>query len=160
MSFFSLLSLTSFNSIWFWLLLLLIWGRHSMFVMGIPSYVLNEKSDNDDIINFYVDQAMRWFDDMPIIIALLMSTVSGTLLVLGIIYDVEIALALSILIVPQFAVGFLNYYCAKNLTRDNIGTSSKLIELKALHIKVQVLGVVVIFGAALYYTATQITLPF
>ena len=92
MTLIDLLSWDAFGSGWFWTLLLLQWFAHSLWVMGIPVYMLR----NDDlgeispIVKWRISRITGLVDGLHVLVITPIFAVVFVVMLLGLWYEIEL----------------------------------------------------------------------
>jgi hypothetical protein len=158
-SIFSLISLRSFSSIWFWLVLAVSWSAITHNPLGVPfDMVLRARrrggADQEDLEAMVAIQLRRRQAILQsagvFIVAAGAAALTG-LAVLGFGYGFELAQALTLLLTPLTLVGLLRLQLMARLTRDSrIGGDELCRRLTWHRTGVQAIGLLAILITALW----------
>ncbi|MGB1235239.1 MAG: hypothetical protein ACPG5U_05875 [Planktomarina sp.] len=113
-------TLTAFESPWFWILLFVQWGVILFRPMGVPYDVIISPTKTDDLIALTRIQAVRHKRAWPFWVLPMIGFVISLLLVVGIGYRIEFAVAGLIILLPQLIVAALNLRTAHRLDFETI----------------------------------------
>ncbi|MEM8553938.1 MAG: hypothetical protein AAGF71_03825 [Pseudomonadota bacterium] len=154
----STLSTEAFSSLWYWVLLAIVWSRATNAPMGFPldfydSARQSEESDDSEtfaLIRLSVARQIGiWAQAGPMLVGGWMFVLSG-LLVISVTFRIELAQALLCLLVPLALMQALVLRTAHQMWTMSPEVEPLLIKIKNLRRKVQVLALLAIFVTALY----------
>lgn len=153
-----LIDLRSFVSLWFWLLLAFCWSMTSHFVMGVPFDMISAarkndpkaQDDIDHLARIHAARMVRFGARSGLMSVALMAGFFSLLFVLGMVYDIELAQAIFILIVPFAIQSLWVLSFARRLQTAPLQGADLNHALIRLRHQTQVLGMVTIFLAAFW----------
>ena len=126
--------------------------------MGIPMDVLHGAQNNAayrENLKFQLHRQLQIFQSIGVV-AIVLITASLTLgLCLGIWYDLEIAQALMIIILPEVVIFAANLRKANMLVRSTITLDTQIKSLKTHHFWIQVGGFFIILGVTVFTMVMQ-----
>lgn len=164
---FEVIDMRSFSNLWYWIALAVLWSTASHWVMGVPFDSINRArlnggQDGEDVVDLARVHVMR---------LLRLSDVSGawlagfgafglvTLLLLGFVYRVEFAQAVSFIAIPMGAVFVLSIRRARQIYDENPDLD-RLCDLLLRHrLWIRVIGLASIFLAAMWGMRVNLSLP-
>jgi len=155
---FDQIHLRSFSSLWFWLALVGVWTLASHRVLGVSSDMIRHarkygkpaEADLEALVQIKVARLRRIFDEAGVVIVGLLFFLLSSLVVLGFYHGVELAQALTLILVPLTWVGFLNLRLVRQVQAGN-ATGAGLVRLLGRHRhKVQAIGLFSIFATTMW----------
>ncbi|MDE0766712.1 MAG: hypothetical protein OSB15_11615 [Amylibacter sp.] len=157
---FELLSWDAFGSGWFWLLLLIQWFSHSLWVLGIPVDMLrdDDPATMDLIIYWRTSRLIKFVEGLNFVLVIAVSATICGIVVLGFWYKIEASLAICLLVLPEFVILWVSYKTAIMLKKSyNENLDNKNI-INRLHNKIHVVGGVTILMAGIFGYSYEILL--
>lgn len=155
---FELIDMRSFSNLWFWIALAVVWSSTSHWVLGVPYDLIQRAkrhggehlSDLESLVRINVNRILYIVTTAGLwLVGLTAALVSG-LLVLGFVYRIEFAQAVSCLLVPMCLVGALRIRTAKRIAAGE-DSGAALFQLMARHrLSTQVIGMVAIFVTSMW----------
>ncbi|SMO98868.1 hypothetical protein SAMN06265173_1473 [Thalassovita litoralis] len=168
-----MIDMRSFSNLWFWIALAVMWSATSHRVLGVPfDMVIRAARHKDDAEN----QPQQDLEDMVRINVnrlLYISGVSGLwmlglgsflftiMILLGFIYDVQLAQAVFCLLFPLSIVGLLSLNTARRIREEHIQGAVLRKQLTRHRVWVQVIGMLSIFATTIWgiYQNLTVNLP-
>ncbi|MCA3510437.1 MAG: component of SufBCD complex [Rhodobacter sp.] len=150
--------LRSFSSLWFWLALVAVWALASHRVLGVSSDMIRHarkyggpaEADLEALVQIKVARLRRIFDEAGVVIVGMLFFVLSSLALLGFYHGVELAQAMTLIVVPLTWVGFLNLRLVRQVQAGN-ATGAGLVRLLGRHRhKVQAIGLFSIFATTMW----------
>ncbi len=155
---FDQIDLRSFSSLWFWLAVVGVWTLASHRVLGVSSDMIRHArkyggpapADLEALVQIKVARLERIFDEAGVVIVGLLFFLLSSLAVLGFHNGVELAQALTLILLPLTWVGLLGLRLARQVQAGN-ATGAGLVRLLRRHrIKVQLIGLLSIFVTTMW----------
>jgi len=147
-----LLSWDAFGSGWFWALILVQRFAHSLNVIGIPISIL--RTGNLDqvspIMKWRISRQVELVEGRHLLVITGIFTAIWCVVVLGLWYQIEVFMALFLVILPEMAIFQLGYRAAVKLRDLQTFSPDNIIYIKNLHRKIQAIGVVTLLLAVFF----------
>ncbi len=159
---FDLIDMRSFSNLWYWIALAVTWSSTSHWVLGVPfDMVLRARRKGGEaarhlelMTQINVARLLYMGREAGVALMLVVSFVLTTLITLGFGYDIELAQAITLILVPLTGVGAMSLGTAKRIERDCgdcLGQSEKIAAILTRHrVKVQILGLISISTSAFW----------
>lgn len=153
-----LIDLRSFSNLWFWIALAVVWSSASHWVLGVPFDIVlrarrqggQAETDLHDIVRVNINR-MLYVEEVAG--AWLLAFVCFVLTGLGILafaYWVEFAQAVFVLALPMSLIGLLSLRTAHKIRDETLEGEPLRACLSRHRLWTQVLGMVSIFGTAMF----------
>ena len=157
---FELLSWDAFGSGWFWLLLLIQWFSHSLWVLGIPVDMLrdDDTATMDLILYWRKSRLIEFVEGLNFVLVIAVSATTCGIVVLGFWYKIEASLAICLLVLPEFVILWVCYNTAIILKKSNDENLDNKKIINRLHNKIHVVGGVTILMAGIFGYSYEILL--
>lgn len=172
---FPLLDLHAFASLWYWVLMLVLWGQATDRVLGVPWPMIAEArraaATKDTTTASEAAAAVR-AQLRPVLWRVSRTTRRGLLLqsaiagfalsllaILGFAYGLEVAQAILLLLAPLGHVTFLGHRLAHRILADDLTGDALLAALARLHGTTTGVAILAIAGSAIWGAARVLTLP-
>jgi len=157
-SVFSLISLRSFSSVWFWMVLALAWSVAAQSPLGVPfDMVMRARrhggahmADLEAMVEIQLRRRAAILGSTGVVMTGVAAAVLTALVVLGFGYRMEFAQALSLLLIPLTLVGLLRLRLMNRLLLRAPRGDALCRALSWHRTGVQALGMVAILITALY----------
>ena len=151
----------SFSNLWYWIALAVTWSSASHWVLGVPfDMVLRARRKGgqaaEDMVvltRVNVARLLTIGRDAGVVLAVVVSFLLSTLVVLGFVYGIEFAQAVSLIMVPLALVGGLSLRAAARLEPVLAGAVTPEAVAAALvrhRIAIQAVGMVAITATAMW----------
>jgi hypothetical protein len=155
---FELIDLRSFSNLWYWIALAVMWSSASHWVLGVPYDMVNRARKGD----------AQGLEDLEIMVGinvrrlLYIAEMSGiwligltffmmtALVLLGFVYDVELAQAVLLLAAPMAIVGLLSVSTARKIFAQGLTGKDLQRKLTRHRMGIQGIGMVSIFVTSLW----------
>jgi len=158
---YSLIDMRSFSNLWYWIALAVIWSSASHWVLGVPfDMVLRARRKGgraaDDMVvltRVNVARLLNIGRDAGVILAIVVSFLLSSLVVLGFVYGIEFAQAVALIFVPLSIVGLLSLRAAARLEpilTDTVTPETVAAALSRHRISIQAVGMVAITATAMW----------
>ena len=155
-----LLSWDAFGSGWFWALILLQRFAHSLNVIGIPVNIL--RTGNLDqvspILKWRISRQVELVEGLHLLVITGIFTAIWCVVVLGLWYQIEVFIALFLVILPEIAILQLGYSAAVKLRNLKTFSTDNILYINNLHWKVQVIGAVTLLLAVFFGYSHEVLL--
>jgi hypothetical protein len=156
----NLLSWDAFGSGWFWALILLQRFAHSLNVIGIPVNIL--RTGNLDqvspILKWRISRQVELVEGLHLLVITGIFTAIWCVVVLGLWYQIEVFIALFLVILPEMAILQLGYSAAVKLRNLKTFSTDNILYINNLHWKVQVIGAVTLLLAVFFGYSHEVLL--
>lgn len=165
---FPLLDLRAFSSLWYWVLMLILWGQATDRVLGVPwPMIADARRDGSAeaaaAVATHLRPLLRRVSRASRKGLMLQSAIAGfalsLLAILGFGYGLEVAQAALLLIAPLGHVTFLGHRLARRILEDDITGAPLLSALARLHGTTTGVAILAIAGSAIWGAARVLTLP-
>jgi hypothetical protein len=157
-SIFELIDMRSFSNLWFWIALAVMWSSASHWVLGVPyDMVLRARrqggqteEDLEDLVRINTNRILFIARVSGLWILALACFLLTVLLLLGFVYDLEIAQALFLLGCPMSIVALISLSTARLIQQRHDAGEVLRKRLTRHRLYVQLTGIVSIFVTALW----------
>jgi len=152
------IDMQSFSSLWYWILVALLWSTVANRVMGVPSDMIHRASnkggqaeiDLADLVRINVNRQLNTAAVAGIWLLGLISFFLTTLAALGFIYQIELAQAVFLVLFPMTLVGAYTLSTSRLIAATNPQGDDLCAILMRQKFWTQIIGMVSIFCTALY----------
>lgn len=156
---FEVISLRSFSSVWYWIVLAVTWSSVSHYVIGVP-YDLIQRARRDlsgqayldvlDLVRINVNRLLHISKTAGMILIAFSCFVLTSLALMAFYYDAELAQAIFLIALPLTGVGLLSLATARKLY-DVDPEGEVLFKMLLRHrLWTQIIGMFAIFFTAMY----------
>lgn len=157
---FVLIDTRSFTSIWYWILLALMWSSASHFTLGVPFDLVTrarrrggiDAQDAEILAHVQVRRRLTVIRTLGHWLIAVVTAVLTLLLVLGFGYGVELAQAVFLLLFPLSLTGLLSLRTAARIEAFDERGEALFARLARLRLVTQLVGMVSIFVTAMWGT--------
>ena len=156
---FEVIDMRSFSNLWYWIALAVLWSSVSHWVLGVPfDMILRARrhgegeamSDLQSLVRINVNRIIYIAEVSGTWLMLFGSAAGTALILMAVIYDVEFAQAVLLLIGPLAILGVLSYRTSRKIARDDIQGMDLVQHLMRHRFSTQMIGVVAIFVTAMF----------
>lgn len=148
----------SFTSLWYWIVLAVVWSSASHWVLGVPFDMIararrhggEAMQDLEDLVRINVTRILTIMSVSGTILIAFSAFFLSTLLMLATWYGVEFAQAVSLLAVPLAFVGALSVSAAREIAATGPQGEALLRRLMRHRFWTQLIGMVAIFVSAMF----------
>ncbi len=155
---FDLIDLRSFSNLWYWIALAVTWSQASHRIMGVPFDMVmrarrlggQAETDLEDMVRVSANRVLYIAHVAGSAVLAFAAFGLTMLVVLGFVYHVEFAQALSLIALPLAVVGLLSVRLAERLRQDPPRGRDLHRILWRHRIWVQVIGMISIFVTAFW----------
>lgn len=155
---FEVIDMRSFSNLWFWIVLAVVWSSASHWVLGVPYDMVararrhggQAEQDLEDLVRINTNRFLFIVDEAGLWIAALGSAFLSGLLVLGLVYQVEMAQAVFLLAFPMTLVGLLSVASARRIKIGEQQGEALWRRLRIHRTITQFIGMISIFVTALW----------
>ena len=155
---FSMIDLRSFTNIWFWVALAVMWSSLSHYVIGVPFDMVQRArrkggeamDDLEALVDIQTRRQLYILRTGGVWVIGFWSAFIAALAVVGFGYRVEVAQALTLLILPMSIVFAMGFRLAARIEAENPRDEALTRRLTWHRLKVQVIGIVSILISALW----------
>lgn len=155
---FELIDMRSFSNLWFWIALAVMWSSASHWVLGVPfDMVMRARKhggqaeiDLEDIVRINVNRLLYIGQVSGLWLMGFGCFLMTGLVLLGFVYQMEIAQALFLLMFPMSLLGLLSLSTANLIHQQGLRGEVLRARLLRHRVYTQMLGVVSIFVTALW----------
>lgn len=152
------IDLRSFSSLWYWVLVAILWSTLSNWVMGVPSDMIYRARNNGgqaaedlaDLIRISVNRQLNVAAVAGLWLLGIMCFLLTSLAALGFGYDVELAQAVFLLMFPLSLVGSMTLSTGRLIAATDPKGEDLYRILLRQRLWTQIIGMVAIFVTALY----------
>ena len=155
---FELIDMRSFSNLWYWIGLSVLWSTASHWIIGVPydmvrraiRYGGEAEHDLRELVRINVGRILFIARMSGLWIMASVFFVLTVLFTLAIIYRIEFAQAVLCLVVPLLIIGVLSLRTALAIERVGVQSPDLVNRLFRLRLTVQGIGMVSIFGTAVF----------
>lgn len=148
----------SFTSLWYWIVLAVVWSSASHWVLGVPFDMIararrqggDAMRDLEDLVRINVTRILTIMAVSGTILIAFSAFLLSTLLILAVWYGVEFAQAVSLLAVPLTFVGALSVSASHEIAATAPQGEVLLRRLMRHRFWTQLIGMVAIFVSAMF----------
>ena len=162
-----MLDMRAFSSLWYWLLLALIWSRVNGRGLGIPyDMVIRARRGSDTALadleilaRIHALRQQQLFHETGLALSAVFAAVLSALALLGFAYGLETAQALFFLMAPPVLIQVHRLYCARRILQDS-GQGAALLRCLGGHrLVTQLTGLVTFLITAVWGIHVIMTTP-
>ena len=155
---FDVINLHSFSSLWFWIVLAVVWSSASHYVIGVPydmvlrarRYGGQAQTDLEDLVRISINRLLYISTVSGMWLLGFLAFVLTVLLMLAFWYDVEFAQAVVLIALPMSLVGAMSISTARRITAELPQGEALYRRLARHRFWTQVIGMISIFVTAMY----------
>lgn len=153
------IDLRSFSNLWYWIGLAVMWSTLSHWILGVPYDLIMRArrkktpeavNDLQDLTRVNANRILHVFDTSGTWLALFGSALVTTLVLGGVLYNIEFAQAVVLMLFPAILVALLSVRTARIIRRDGLTGEELVRRLLRQRMATQAIGVVSIFVTAMY----------
>jgi hypothetical protein len=164
---FDVIDVRSFSSLWYWIVLAVIWSTASHWVLGVPFDMIQRARrkggqamvDLTDITRVNVTRILYIVRESGAWLLGFVAFFHSGLLVLAIWYGVEIAQAIAFLAVPMTGIGLLAIRTATRMEASDPAPEAMVAMLIRHRLVTQGIGMVAIFCTAMFGMWHNLAVP-
>ena len=157
-SVFEVISLRSFSSAWYWIMLACLWSAAIHWTMGVPYDLVRRarhgeaeaQRDLERLADVAIRRRLAAAASAGPVGTAVLSALLTALALLGFAYRIELAQALVLLAAPLLAVWLLDQRAARAIAGLQIAGVDLAARLRRLRLRTQGLGLLTIFAAAMW----------
>jgi uncharacterized membrane protein YecN with MAPEG domain len=152
------IDLRSFSNLWFWIVLAVLWSSISHWVIGVPFDMVGRarqqggeaERDLEELVRINSNRIQYIVTESGLWIAAILSAVLTGLVLLGFVYDIELAQAVFLLAFPMTLVGLLGVHTSYKV-QNGEGQGEALWRRMRIHrVITQFIGMASIFITAIW----------
>ncbi|MBU2360277.1 component of SufBCD complex [Loktanella sp. M215] len=155
---FQVIDLRSFSSVWYWIMLAVLWSSMSYYVLGVPFDLITkarrrggqEQDDMVDLVRINVNRLLNLAQTTGPIMIGVVSFILTTLALLGFVYGIELAQATFLVALPLSIVGAISLSSARRIRAADPEPEQLYAMLMRHRLWTQIIGMVAIFVTAMY----------
>ncbi|WP_084657711.1 hypothetical protein [Natronohydrobacter thiooxidans] len=156
---FGLIDMRSFSSVWYWIVLALYWSSASQSILGAPYDLIvrvrrgdnpQNAQDLNDLVAIHVRRRLTLMRRVGHWIVAFSAAVLTTIGVLAVIYRLEFAQAVMLILLPMTIVRLMGLRLAFRVEREHMEGARLCRALLTHRLWIQVLGVISIFVTAVW----------
>lgn len=155
---FDVINLHSFSSLWFWIVLAVVWSSASHYVIGVPyDMVLRARrhggqaqTDLEDMVRISINRLLYISRVSGMWLLGFLAFVLTVLLMLAFWYDVEFAQAVVLIALPMSLVGAMSLSTARRIVAEAPQGEALFRRLTRHRFWTQVIGMISIFVTAMF----------
>jgi hypothetical protein len=153
-----LIDLRSFSNLWYWIMLAIMWSRASHWVIGVPfDLVLRARrqggalqSDVEAMVGIQSRRLLYFSAKMGMLPVAFLSFAVTCLSILAVVYDVEFAQAVLLLLLPMATLSAMSVRTARLITVTESTGDALHQRLSRHRFATQLLGILSIFVTAIF----------
>lgn len=163
---FQVIDFGSFSSVWYWIVLAVLWSSISYYVLGVPFDLIMKakrqggavEADMVDLVRINVNRLLGIAQTTHMVLIVAVSFGLTTLALLAFVYDIEMAQAVFLIALPLTIVGIVSLLSARKI-RDADPEPEQLYAMLLRHrLWTQIIGMVSIFVTAMFGMLTLLTM--
>lgn len=155
---FQVIDLRSFSSIWYWIVVAVVWSSVSHWVLGVPYDLIQRarrkggeaEADFHDLVRINVNRLLHITGVAGMVLAGLVCFLLTSLAVLSVIYRVELAQAVLFLALPLTLVGMVSLSTARKIAATGPVGDALYTVLVRHRLYTQIIGMLAIFFTAMF----------
>ncbi|MFW2544013.1 component of SufBCD complex [Primorskyibacter sp. 2E107] len=155
---FEVIDMRSFSNLWFWIVLAVVWSSASHWVLGVPFDMVararrqggQAEKDLEDLVRINTNRLIFIAEEAGLWITAIGSAMLTALMVLGFVYEIEMAQALFLLSFPMTLVGLLSLFSSRRIQGGEGAGEALWRRLRIHRTIVQFIGMLSIFCTALW----------
>ncbi len=155
---FQLIDVSSFSSLWYWIMLAVVWSSVSHWVLGVPYDLIarakrhggQAETDLVDLVRINVNRMLGIAQSAGLILIAFVSFALTSLAVLGFWYGVELAQAVFLLALPLSVVGAVSLSTSRLIRATEPLGEALYAVLNRHRLWTQIIGMIAIFVTAMY----------
>lgn len=155
---FQVIDLRSFSSIWYWIMLAVLWSSISHYVLGVPFDLITRarrhggaaQDDMVDLVRISVNRMLGIAQTAGLILTGIVSFGLTMLCLLGFVYGIELAQAMFLIALPLAIVGAVTMSSARRIRAADPEPEQLYGMLLRHRLWTQVIGMISIFITAMY----------
>lgn len=161
---FQVIDMRSFSSVWYWIVLAVLWSSVSHYVLGVPFDMITRarrhqgeaESDMIDLVRINVNRMLSVAHTAGLILTGFVCFALTTLALLGFYYHVEMAQAVFLLALPLSVVGAVSLSTARLIRATQPEGEALYKTLMRHRLWTQIIGMISIFVTAMYGMAQNL----
>lgn len=166
---FELIDMRSFSNLWYWIALAVLWSSASHWVLGVPFDMISRArreqgqalEDLEAMVRINTTRLLFIAQTAGLWLVAFVCFLITMLAVLGLVYEVEFAQAVLLLLVPATILGLMSLRSARLIAAGEAHGPALFRRLTRHRLATQVLGMIAIFVTAMFgmYQNIQIGVP-
>ncbi len=155
---FQLIDIASFSSLWYWIMIAVVWSSVSHWVLGVPYDLImrakrqggQAESDLADLVRINVNRLLGIAQTAGLILIAFVSFALTSLAVLGFWYRIELAQAIFLIGFPLTIVGAVSLSTSRLIRAKEPEGDALFTVLHRHRLWTQIIGMIAIFVTAMY----------
>ncbi|WP_386681665.1 component of SufBCD complex [Loktanella sp. R86503] len=155
---FQVIDLRSFSSVWYWIMLAVLWSSVSYFVLGVPFDLITKarrhggqhQEDMVDLVRINVNRLLGIAQTAGLILTAFVFFALTMLVLLAFVYDVEMAQAIFLVALPLSIVGAVSLASARKIRAADPEPEQLYAMLMRHRLWTQIIGMCAIFVTAMF----------
>ncbi len=155
---FLLIDLRSFDNLWFWIALAVMWSSASHWVLGVPyDSVMRARrnggiaqSDLEALVNINSRRVRYIADTAGLIVVAVVCFLLSLLAILGFSYNVEFAQAVFLLAFPMMIVWWMSTRTADKILSHELQGAAIFVVMRNLRLRIQIIGLISILVTSVW----------
>lgn len=155
---FQVIDLRSFSSIWYWIVLAVLWSSVSHWVLGVPYDLIQRakrrggeaQDDMVDLVRINVNRMLSIAATAGLLLMGFICFALSSLGILGFWYGIELAQAIFLLALPLSLVGAVSLSTARLIRATEPMGDALFATLNRHRLWTQIIGMIAIFVTAMY----------
>jgi len=155
---FQVIDLRSFSSIWYWMVVAVVWSSVSHWVLGVPFDLIQRARRNGgeaeqdlvDIVRVNVNRLLSISEIAGTLLTLFACFLLTLLVTLGFFYGLEMSQAIFLLAFPLSIVGVVSFYSANKIRQTEPEGDDLFAQLARHRLITQVIGMLSVFVTAMW----------
>jgi hypothetical protein len=153
-----LIDLRSFSNLWYWIMLAVMWSSASHWLLGVPFDLITRarrqggalQSDLELVVRVQAGRLTHIADTAGTLLVASVFFMLTTLSILAIVYGIEFAQAVLLLMVPMTILSLMSLRTARLIEAEDAKGDALYKRLSRLRILTQLLGMVSIFVTSMF----------
>lgn len=153
-----LIDMRSFSSLWYWIGLAVLWSSASHWVLGVPHDLIQRarrsggeaQADLEVLVGINTGRIVYISDTSGLWITAFASFLLSTLAILAVVFGMEFAQAVLLMLVPMVLVASLTLRAARQIREGEVEGEALVRRLIRHRMTIQAIGMVAIFVTAMF----------
>lgn len=161
------INMRSFSSLWYWIVLAVLWSSASHFVLGVPYDVISRAyrspermRDVEDLVRINGNRIFGLSEAAALVLVAVISTALTILAVAGFGFGIEFLQALFLLLFPMVFVILMSIRTARIIRTRSLAGEGLIRALRRLRFAIQLWGmlwIIITAGWGMYYNLSHLS---
>lgn len=153
-----LIDLRSFSNLWYWIMLAVMWSSASHWLLGVPFDLITRarrqggalQNDLELVVRVQAGRLTHIADTAGTLLVAGVFFLLTTLTILAVVYGIEFAQAVLLLMVPMAILGLMSLRTARRIEAEDLKGEALYKRLSRHRIMTQLLGMISIFVTSMF----------